>query len=96
MAILDSIKTAQRVINTSVDGDYQEMIDACKNELLRIGLSEDKVEDDSDSEVLQACKLYVHWMTDFEGKGDQWGKMYGRYTNALSLCQKYLEGDYDV
>ena len=90
MSLLSSVKASQRVVNTNVDDDYEEMIDACKNELIRIGISESKVASE-DAEVLQACKLYVHWMTDYEGKSNQWGQMYVRYTNALSLHQEYVE-----
>ena len=88
MSILNSVKDSQRVINTKVNGDYQEMIDACKKELIRLGVSRDKVESE-DTEVTQACKLYVHWLTDYEGKGSQWGQMYIGYTNALALHTEY-------
>ena len=91
MAILDSVKASQRVINTKVDTDYTELIEACKNELLRLGIADDKVYSDNDTEVTQACKLYVHWMTDYEGKGAQWGQMYVNYTNSLALHCSYLE-----
>lgn len=90
MSILESVKASQRVVNDKVNGEYQEMIDACKNELIRLGISAEKVIAE-DTEVTQACKLYVHWMTDYEGKGSQWGVMYANYVNALSLHVEYRE-----
>jgi len=95
MSLLDSVKDSQRVTNTNVDNDYQEMIDACKNELIQLGISEDKVLSE-DTEIIQACKLYVHWMTDYENKGSQWGQMYVNYTNAMSLRDIYREDYGDV
>lgn len=90
--LLDSVKDSQRVINTKVDTDFTELIETCKNELLRLGISQTKVESE-DTEVIQACKLYVHWMTDYESKGSQWGQMYVNFTNAMALHEDYLEAD---
>ena len=88
--LLSSVKGSQRVVNTKVDTDFTELIAACKNELLRLGISQTKVASE-DTEIVQACKLYVHWMTDYDGKGSQWGQMYVNFTNAMSMHEDYLE-----
>lgn len=90
MSTLSSVKTSQRVSNNAVDEDFQEYIDACKNELLQLGVSYDKVSSE-DAEIVQACKLFVHWMTDYEQKGDAWGTMYTNYVNALRQRSDYTE-----
>ena len=56
MSVLESVKASQRVVNDKVNGEYQEMIDACKNELMRLGISVEKIIAE-DTEVTQACKL---------------------------------------
>ncbi|MBR0523097.1 MAG: hypothetical protein IJJ75_07885 [Firmicutes bacterium] len=95
MALLDSIKDAQRVTNSMVNGDYTELIDACKRDLIRLGIDPDIVEAEG-VQVTQACKLWVHWYTDYQGKGDAWRQAYNGYVDGMRKDSSNLAGDADV
>lgn len=93
MALLNSIKDAQRVTNTKVDVDYTELIQACKADLARLGISSDIIAAEG-TEIVMACKLWVHWYTDYQGKGTIWEAAYHLYTDCLRMDPNNLEDTY--
>ncbi len=95
MALLDSIKDAQRVTNTKVNQDYNELIAACKADLLRLGIKPDKINAEG-PQIVMACKLWVHWYTDYQGKGDAWRMAYNSYVDGMRKDSANLAGDADV
>lgn len=90
MALLDSVKNSQRVTNSLVNLDFAQLIEACKKDLERLGLRKDFIEAEG-AEVTQACKLWVHWFTDYEGKGDRWRDAYNGYVDGLRKTVANLE-----
>lgn len=93
--LLASVKNSQRVTNTKVDTDYTELINACKQDLLRLGISTAVVTAEG-IQVTQACKLWVHWYTDYQGKGDIWRQAYNGYVDGMRKDSANLAGDADV
>lgn len=93
MALLDSIKDAQRVTNNKVNGDYTELIQACKADLARLGIRADIIAAEG-TEIIMACKLWVHWYTDYQGKGTIWEAAYHLYTDCLRMNPNNLEDPY--
>lgn len=91
MALIDTIKMSCRIDGTEADADYQGFIDACKEDLKRVGWDASKVID-TDIRVIEACKLYVKWRIDFQGKGELYGANYREYRDGTSLNEDYNGG----
>ena len=98
MALIDDIKAAIRVVDSEPktaaqvarENDIQGYIDACKDDLKRAGMAEEKIED-TDGRVIQACKLYVMGMTDYQGKGQVYMDRYAKYLATAVLDEEYRE-----
>ena len=93
LTLLDKVKDSQRVTNTKVNTDYTELIAACKADLTRLGLKTSMIQAEG-TEVTMACKLWVHWYTDYQSKGTIWEAAYHLYTDCLRMDPNNLEDTY--
>lgn len=98
MALIDEIKAAVRIRDSvpQTDAekartvDIQGYINACKDDLMRIGMDARMVSD-TDPRIVQACKLYVMAMIDYQGKGAEYWDRYQRYAVLASMDEEYRE-----
>ena len=103
MALIDDIKAAVRIVDsdtatpaqTARTNDLQGYINACKDDLKRAGVAENMIVD-TDVRVIQACKLYVMAMIDYQGKGNVYMDRYNRYMTGIVLDPDYREDESDV
>ena len=86
--MLNSIKKSIRITHDKTDEDLMEMIEACKRDLLRVGV---KNVDDRDPLIRQAIKIFVKSQINYEGQAERYEKAYNLLRDSLSLC-----GDYNV
>lgn len=98
MSLIDTIKATVRIRDsvpqTAAEkmrtADIQGYIDACKDDLLRIGV-DGSVINDSDIRIVTACKLYVMAMIDYQGKGAAYMDRYERYATCMVMDPDYRE-----
>lgn len=82
MSILADIKLSMRITHTALDDDIQRNIDACFQDLYRVGIHSIS---NADSLEYKAVELYCKWQYDYQGKGEQFQKNYEALRDALSL-----------
>ena len=86
--MLDKVKLALRYRNTLFDDEINMLIDACKRNLILSGIQENKIVD-TDNSILNAVICYCKWQLNFQGKGEEWGKVYKDLKTALALDVNY-------
>ncbi len=98
MALLDDIKAAVRITDsqtptaaeTARSNDLQGYIDACKDDLKRVGVLEDKIVD-TDPRIVHACKLFVMAQINYQGRGDAYMERYRSFRNGTALDLNYIQ-----
>ena len=98
MTLLEKIKASVRIRDSvpmteaekARSADIQGYINACKDDLRRIGIREDRIVD-SDIRVETACKLYVKAALDYQSKGGEYHARYTEYITGAALDTLYLE-----
>lgn len=59
VTIFDKCKTALRINHTVLDGEINDQIATARLEMVRVGISSSKANDDSDALIVSAIKTYV-------------------------------------
>lgn len=59
VTIFDKCKTALRISHTVLDGEITDQIATARLEMVRVGISSSKANDDSDALIVSAIKTYV-------------------------------------
>lgn len=98
MTLLESIKTAVRIRDSMPkteaekqrEADIRGYIEACKDDLRRIGIREDRILE-SDARIVQACKLFVMASIDYHGKGADYWSRYQAYVSGAALDVLYVD-----
>ena len=88
MALINDVKMSLRITHNALDCDIQAEIDACKDDLKRLGWLESKVVD-TDVRVIEACKLWCKGRMDYQGKGESYLSAYRDFRDATSLNSDY-------
>ena len=89
--LLDKIRETLRITHNKLDNEIQDMIDACKNDMIISGIS--KI-DEEDPLVLQAIKVYCkrEYESDMN-KRDRYDLAYDSIIKHMGLTKEY---GYDV
>lgn len=86
--MLEQIKLALRQRNNIFDKELELLISACENDLIRVGVDKSKILD-PDETIVHACICYCKWQTNFQNRGEEWGKLYRELRLDIAL-----DGDY--
>lgn len=86
--MLEKVKLALRFRNNLFDDEIMLYIDACKINLTHPGINPNKFLE-TDSAVMNAVIFYVKWQMNYQGKGDQWERIYKDLRLALVLDKRY-------
>ena len=88
--MLETVKLALRYSNTLFDDETNGLIEAAKNDLNRVGVGLEHLEDDSmDATIKHAIICYCKWMTNFQKNGEKWGNLYRELRQDIAM-----DGDY--
>ena len=87
--MLEKVRRALRIVDTSLDTEIQDVIDAAKLDLQRVGVIVPALDADIDAQMEIAIILYARWHFDFENDGARYKTMYFDKRNDLSLCEDY-------
>ena len=88
MSMLEKVKLALRLRNNLFDDEINLYIDACKSNLTHPGINPNKFLE-TDSAVMNAVICYVKWQMNFQGKAEQWEKIYKDLRLSLVLDSRY-------
>ena len=86
--MLEKVKIAIKQKSNLFDDEIMLYIDACKINLTHPGINPNKFLE-TDSAVMNAVICYVKWQMNYQGKGDQWERIYKDLRLALVLHKRY-------
>jgi len=87
--MLEKVRRALRYVDTSLDPEITDIINAAKLDLERVGVIVPALDADIDAQMEIAIILYARWHFDFENDGARYKTMYFDKRNDLSLCEDY-------
>lgn len=87
--MLDSVKLAVRVKNTAYDLELLDLIEACKADLKRVGIKDEKINSD-DSLIKRLIVIYCKMNFGFDNSDfERFRKVYNDLRDSISLCKEY-------
>ena len=89
--MLEKVRRALRYVDTSLDPEITDVINAAKLDLERVGVIVPALDADIDDQMEIAIILYARWNFDFENDGARYKTMYFDKRNDLSLCGDYTQ-----
>lgn len=93
--MLEKVRLALRYVDTSLDTEIQDVIDAAKLDLQRVGVIVPDSDTDIDAQMEIAIILYARWHFDFENDGQRYKAMYFDKRADLALCEEYTHEESD-
>ena len=87
--MLEKVKLAIRYKNALFDNEILMYISSCKKQLLRAGILENKIID-TDESIVNTVIAYVKWQINFQGRGNEWEKIYKDLRLSLTLDSNYI------
>lgn len=90
--LLNDVKTSLRITHNGLDTDIQAMINACIDDLIRVGVNPSLMLD-TNVRVIEACKLYVKGRIDYQGKGTLYFSAYENFRDSMKLDVNYIAED---
>lgn len=77
--MLESLKNSLRISHNKLDSDIMSNVDACMEDLKRVGVFVPFDADDCSAILKKAIENYVKWQYDFNGKGEDFRKITSAY-----------------
>ena len=93
--MLNKVRLALRYVDTSLDNEIQDVINAAKLDLQRVGVIVPALDADIDAQMEIAIILYARWHFDFENDGARYKTMYFDKRADLALCEDYTHEESD-
>ena len=93
--MLEKVRRALRIVDTSLDTEITDFIAAAKLDLKRVGINVPLLDANIDEQMEVAIILYCRWHFDFENDGARYKNMYFDKRNDLALSGDYNEESND-
>lgn len=87
--MLEKVRLALRLVGNTLDTEIQDVINAAKLDLQRVGVQVPELDSNIDAQMEIAIILYARWMFDFENDGARYKTIYFDKRNDLALCEDY-------
>ena len=87
--MLEKVRRALRIVDTSLDTEITDFINAAKLDMQRVGILVPALDSDIDAQMEVAIILYVRWHFDFENDGSRYKAMYFDKRADLALSEEY-------
>lgn len=88
--VLDRVKLAMRYRNNMFDTEINGLTDACKADLVRLGVKETLIVS-TDETIVHIMTCYCKWQLNYQGDGEKWGNLYRELRQDLSLDATYRD-----
>ena len=89
LTMLEKVRLALRYVDSALDSEISDIIDAAKLDLKRVGVVIPQLETEIDAQMEVAIILYARWQFDFENDGNRYKAMYFDKRADLALCGDY-------
>ena len=93
--MLEKVKLALRYVDSTLNNEIQDVINAAKLDLQRVGVIVPALDANIDAQMEIAIILYARWHFDFENDGARYQKMYYDKRADLALCEDYTHEESD-
>lgn len=87
--MLEKVRLALRYVDSALDSEISDIIDAAKLDLQRVGVVVPQLDTEIDAQMEVAIILYARWQFDFENDGNRYKTMYFDKRADLALCGDY-------
>lgn len=87
--MLEKVRLALRYVDSALDSEISDIIDAAKLDLQRVGVVVPETDQEIDAQMEVAIILYARWQFDFENDGNRYKAMYFDKRADLALCGDY-------
>lgn len=87
--MLEKVRLALRYVDSALDSEISDIIDAAKLDLKRVGVVIPQLDSEIDAQMEVAIILYARWQFDFENDGNRYKAMYFDKRADLALCGDY-------
>lgn len=87
--MLEKVRLALRYVDSALDSEISDIIDAAKLDLQRVGVVVPESDQEIDAQMEVAIILYARWQFDFENDGNRYKAMYFDKRADLALCGDY-------
>lgn len=87
--MLEKVRLALRYVDSALDSEISDIIDAAKLDLKRVGVVIPQLDTEIDAQMEVAIILYARWQFDFENDGNRYKAMYFDKRADLALCGDY-------
>lgn len=90
MALLDDVKLALRISSSAFDSEVQDLIDAAKLDLKISGVSNEKIQDETDALIKRAIVTYVKAHFGYDNNdAERFEQSYTMLKLHLTLSNEY-------
>lgn len=89
LTMLEKVRLALRYVDSALDSEISDIIDAAKLDLQRVGVVVPQLDTEIDAQMEVAIILYARWQFDFENDGNRYKAMYFDKRADLALCGDY-------
>ena len=91
---LTSIRQYVRVSSTAHDSELTDLINAARADLVRVGVLEEKAQDETDPLILRAVATYVNAEFGLENEdSENYRASYKEQRNGLTLSDAYIAAE---
>jgi hypothetical protein len=87
--MLEKVRLSLRYVGSDLDTEIQDVINAAKLDLQRVGVIVPELDANIDAQMEIAIILYARWHFDFENDGNRYKTMYFDKRADLALCEEY-------
>ena len=86
--MLEKVKLALRYSTQRFDDELNALIDACRDDLQRVGVDGGRLYSDSPA-LTNVVICFCKWQLNYQNRGLEWGKLYRELRQDIAL-----DGDY--
>lgn len=81
------VRKSMRINHKLLDDEIKSNIDTALRDMSRVGVDTSK----NDRLIDKACELYCKAQLNYQGKGEQYQKLYEKLRDEMSLSSEYME-----
>lgn len=94
MALIDDVKLALRITNSTFDREVEDLINAARRDLVLSGVLQTKANDENDPLIKRAITVYCKAHFGYDNpEAERFQQSYDMLKAHLTLSQEYTVGD---
>lgn len=96
-SLLKAVKDSMRITHNALDDDFNMKINSALKEMERVGIDiPASVDVSKDFLIVTGCELYVKWLDNYEGRGEEYRRAFRQVRDSMALSSEYKADEADV